>query len=402
MNSPSRITGVKSDFPARESQTKSQAASQSLAGVLDRHTSVGALWHAEGERVRCVACGHRCLIGAGRRGICKVRFNEGGQLRVPFGYVAGGLASDPVEKKPFFHVYPGSDALTFGMLGCDFHCRYCQNWVTSQALRDETSAAPVVELGPEQIVEAARRNGSRLVVSSYNEPLITAEWAVAVFQQAKEAGIACAFVSNGNATPEALDFLRPWIAAYKIDLKGFDDKRYRTLGGTLEHVTEGIRMVCSRGLWLEVVTLIVPGFNDSEGELRAIARFLSSVRRDIPWHVTAFHPDYRMTEPPATTARQLIRAAEIGAEEGLHYVYAGNLPGRAGPWENTVCPHCREVIIERAGYFLRAYRISGDGKCLKCQTTIPGIWPAGGAGEVNVGGSGSDFFRRVPRRVQLS
>jgi pyruvate formate lyase activating enzyme len=331
-----------------------------------------------------------------------VRFNEGGQLRVPFGYVAGGLASDPVEKKPFFHVYPGSDALTFGMLGCDFHCGYCQNWVTSQALREEASATPIVELTPEQVVNTARRSGARLVVSSYNEPLITAEWAVAVFQQAKPAGFACAFVSNGNATPEALDFLRPWIVAYKIDLKGFDDKRYRTLGGTLESVCHGIRMVHERGLWLEIVTLIVPGFNDNEAELRAIAKFIASVSRDIPWHVTAFHPDYKMTGPTATTVRQLIRAAEIGAEEGLHFVYAGNLPGRVGDWENTSCPGCHELLIQRTGYLIQDYKITRDGKCPRCQTAIPGIWPGGGATEVNTGGSMGDFYERRPRRMKPS
>lgn len=375
---------------------------QSLAAVLDQHTADGVLWHVEDGRVRCVACGHRCLIAPGRRGICKVRFNDAGRLRVPFGYVAGGLASDPVEKKPFFHVYPGSDALTFGMLGCDFHCPYCQNWVTSQALRDADSISPIVELTPTQIVAAARRSGARLVVSSYNEPLITAEWAVAVFRVAKEAGLACAFVSNGNATPEALDFLRPWIVAYKIDLKGFDDKRYRTLGGTLEHVTEAIRMVHERGLWLEVVTLIVPGFNDSDTELRDIARFLASVSRNIPWHVTAFHPDYKLTAPPRTTAQRLVRAAEIGAEEGLHFVYAGNLPRHVGQWENTYCPGCRQKLIERIGYLVRDYRITTEGKCPKCKTAIPGIWPARGAAEIDLSNHAADFFRRIPRRVPVN
>ncbi len=384
------------------SQPKSSAGNSSLAEALDRHTSVGKLWHAEDGRVRCVACGHRCLIAPGRRGICKVRFNDGGQLRVPFGYVAGGLACDPIEKKPFFHVYPGSDALTFGMLGCDFHCPYCQNWVTSQALRDEASRPSILEVTPEQIVRAAMRSGARVVVSSYNEPLITAEWSVSVFQQAKEAGFACAFVSNGNATPEVLDFLRPWIGAYKIDLKGFDSQRYRKLGGTLDRVLAGIRMVRERGLWLEVVTLVVPGFNESETELRDIARFLASVSRDIPWHVTAFHPEYRITESSATTARHLVRAAEIGAEEGLHFVYAGNLPGRVGQWEDTFCPCCREKLIERVGYLVRYYRITSDGKCPKCQTTISGIWPGGGVAEVNLPGPVTGFVQRVPRRVRIS
>ena len=375
---------------------------QSLAGALDRLTTVGALCHDEGGRIRCVACGHRCLIAPGRRGICRVRFNDAGRLRVPFGYVAGGLASDPVEKKPFFHVYPGSDALTFGMMGCDFHCSYCQNWITSQALRDPASLPPVVELTPAQIVAAARRSGARLVVSSYNEPLITAEWAVAVFQPAREAGLACAFVSNGNATPEALDFLRPWIVAYKIDLKGFNDQRYRTLGGTLAHVTEAVRMVHERGLWLEVVTLVVPGFNDSDAELRDLARFLASVSPDIPWHVTAFHPDYKLTSPPATAARRLVRAAEIGAEAGLHFVYAGNLPGRVGPWENTFCPVCWETLIVRTGYVVRDYRISADGKCPKCQARVPGIWPAGGVAEIHLPEQAADFVPRLPRRVTIN
>ena len=377
---------------------KPRVANEVLAAALDRRTVVGRLWRAEGGRVRCVACGHRCLIAAGQRGICKVRFNDGGQLRVPFGYVAGGLASDPVEKKPFYHVYPGSDALTFGMLGCDFHCSYCQNWVTSQALREEQAGASIVEITPEQVLSAALRSGARLVVSSYNEPLITAEWAVAVFQPAKEAGLACALVSNGNATPEALDFLRPWIVAYKIDLKGFDDKRYRTLGGTLENVCNGIRLVRERGLWLEIVTLLVPGFNDSEAELRALARFIASVSRDIPWHVTAFHPDYRMAGPPATTVRQILRAAEIGAEEGLHFVYAGNLPGRVGPWENTFCPSCHERLIERTGYLVRDYKITGAGQCPRCRTTLPGLWP-GGKTEVNRGDSPADLPQRRPRKV---
>ena len=172
--------------------------------------------------------------------------------------------------------------------------------VTSQALRDDAAQAPIQTVTPQQLVSTGRRLHAKLVVSSCNEPLITAEWAVAVFREAKEAGLDCAFVSNGNATPEVLDFLRPWIVAYKIDLKGFDDKRYRTLGGTLEHVTEGIQMVHERGLWLEVVTLVVPGFNDSESELRQIAKFLASLSRDIPWHVTAFHKDYKMTDAPNT------------------------------------------------------------------------------------------------------
>jgi len=370
-------------------------ANETLAEVLDRHTAVGTLWRAEGERVRCLACGHRCLLAAGRRGICRVRFNQAGQLRVPFGYVAGAQC-DPVEKKPFYHVYPGSEALTFGMLGCDFHCQYCQNWVTSQALRDPASATAIKTVTPEQLVQTGRRLGARLVVSSYNEPLITAEWAVAVFQQAKALGLACALVSNGNATAEALDLLRPWMVACKIDLKSFDDRRYRSLGGTLEHVTKGIRMVHARGLWLEIVTLLVPGFNDREEEVRQMARFIRSVSPDIPWHVTAFHQDYKMTGPPNTTAAQLVRAAEIGTAEGLHFVYAGNAAGRVGAWEDTWCPKCHERLIARCGYQVREYNLTPAGQCPKCRTPIPGLWPAHAAAQVQTGQGPAELWRRQP------
>jgi pyruvate formate lyase activating enzyme len=351
-------------------------AREGLADALDRHTTVGRLCQAENGKIRCVACGHRCLIAPGRRGVCKVRFNRDGELRVPFGYVAC-VACDPVEKKPFFHVLPGSDALTFGMLGCDFHCSYCQNWITSQALRDEEASTRFHATTPARLVAAARRYGARLMVSSYNEPLITAEWAAAVFGEAQPAGLLCAFVSNGNATPEALDFLQPWLKAYKVDLKGFNDRRYRTLGGTLEHVTETIRMVHARGLWLEVVTLLVPGFNDDEAELRDLTRFLTSVSPDIPWHVTAFHPDYKMLDPRATTAADLVRAAGIGAAAGLRYVYAGNLPGRVGEWENTRCPQCRRTLIRRHGFAVLENQLGTEGRCPGCGAPVPGIWSYG-------------------------
>jgi pyruvate formate lyase activating enzyme len=378
-------------------EMKSQVANDVQAYFLDSQTVVGSLCHAEEDRIRCVACGHRCLIGEGKRGICKVRFNQEGELRVPFGYVAA-LQCDPVEKKPFFHVYPGSDALTFGMLGCDLHCSYCQNWVTSQALRDAAANPPTMRTTPRQLVATALREQARLVVSSYNEPLITAEWAVAVFEEATAAGLTCAFVSNGNATPDVLDYLQPWIRAYKVDLKSFDDRHYRALGGTLDHIIDTIRMIHARGIWLEVVTLVIPGFNDSETELRSAARFLASVSPEIPWHVTGFHKDYKMTDPPDTDARQLVRAAEIGAEEGLRFVYAGNRPGQVGDWESTRCPGCGETLIERWGFLVRAYRIDGEGRCPFCQTAIPGVWPDG-AVPVRTGDL-SHYRERLPRLVR--
>lgn len=346
----------------------------SLAQTLDARVRAAELASPAGDgAIRCVACGHRCLVKPGRRGICKVRFNRDGTLLVPAGYVAA-LQCDPTEKKPFFHVLPGSDTLTFGMLGCDFHCGYCQNWLTSQALRDDAAGVAPTDVTPEALVRLALERGARLVGSSYNEPLITAEWAVDVFRAARPAGLRCAFISNGNATPEVLDYIRPWTDCYKIDLKAMDDRRYRELGGVLRHVVDAIRLVHERGFWLEVVTLVVPGFNDDAAQLTAAAEHIASVSPEIPWHVTAFHKDYRMTEPDNTTAETLVQACETGAAAGLKFVYAGNLPGRVGRWENTYCPDCNDLLIERVGYQIRRQRVGADGACPSCGRRVPGIW----------------------------
>lgn len=347
--------------------------SPSLAETLDRLTAEGTLGLREKGKIRCVACGHRCLIAEGRHGICRVRFHRDGKLRVPFGYVAG-LQADPVEKKPFFHVLPGSTTLTFGMLGCDYRCAYCQNWVTSQALRDPVAGAPIREIDAAEIVAIARRRGARLVVSSYNEPLITAEWGAAIFDAARRAGLFCAMVSNGNATAEALEALVPRLDACKIDLKGFHPGRYRELGGRLDRVLETIRAMRARGLWLEIVTLLVPGFNDDPAELRDLTRFLASVGRDLPWHVTAFHRDYRKRDGRDAAAADLLRAAEIGREAGLLFVYAGNLPGRVGDFEDTRCPACGRTLIRRRGYSIAREGLEKGGVCAGCGTAIPGRW----------------------------
>jgi len=350
-----------------------------ITSVLDRLTVTGDLTESLPDRsIRCTACGHRCLIREGRRGICQVRFNQGGELRVPWGYV-GALNADPVEKKPFYHLLPGATALTFGMLGCDFHCGYCQNWQTSQVLRDpasDESTSFVRRVSPEQIVEAARRVGAKVIASSYNEPLITSEWAVAVFKLAGQAGMKCVYVSNGNATPAVLEYLRPHLTGMKIDLKSMQDKNYRQLGGVLKNVLDTIKRVKEMGLWLEVVTLIVPGFNDSTAELWEAARFLAGVSADIPWHVTAFHSDYKMSDTDNTPARTLLRAAEIGREAGLHYVYAGNLPGRVDEYETTFCPKCNTPVVKRTGYLIKEVSVTSQGTCSQCGTEIPGVWSA--------------------------
>lgn len=325
------------------------------------------------NRVRCYSCGHCCPIPDGQPGVCKVRFNRGGTLYVPWGYVAG-VQCDPIEKKPFFHAYPGALAYSFGMLGCDLHCSYCQNWVTSQALRDPNAVSPPVEATPELMVQDALAQGAKVLVSTYNEPLITSEWAVAVFRAAREAGLLTAFVSNGNGTPQVLEYLRPWIDLYKVDLKGFDDHHYRQLGGRLQPILDTIRRLYEMGIWLEIVTLLIPGFNDSNDELRQLTEFVSSVSPDIPWHVTAFHKDYKMTSPGDTRAGDLLRAAAIGREAGLRYVYAGNLPGQVGDLENTHCHQCGETVIQRQGYIIEEYRLTAEGNCPACHATLPGRW----------------------------
>jgi AmmeMemoRadiSam system radical SAM enzyme len=554
-----------------------------LAEVLARRTAEGELYEKlPNGRVRCFACGHRCLIPPGLDGVCRVRFNEDGVLKVPWGYV-GALQLDPVEKKPFFHALPGSRALSFGMLGCDYHCGYCftgdtvvvtdegpttfaelfascertetradaelafpedrrvvaasgrlrrlrgvvrhryrgelvtirpfylaplrctpdhriyattdpalppalvsakdisadhylavphhlpaelvptlelvaaasvaattigsigrtgartalmeddgphpviercvvsagdnylvpvrgvgreaydgdvynmevegehsylagflavsncQNWVTSQALRDPSAVARPQEITPKELVRLAHEHQARIVTSTYNEPLITSEWAVAVFKEARAAGLVCSYVSNGNGTPEVLDYIKPWVSLYKVDLKSFRDRHYRELGGTLDRVLWTIRALHEKGFWVEIVTLTISGFNDSDEELRDIARFLVSVSPDIPWHVTAFHGDYKMTKPENTNVATLLRAAEIGAAEGLRFVYAGNLPGQVGKWENTYCPGCGELLIERYGFRVLRNRVA-DGRCPKCARTIPGFWKMPAAG----------------------
>jgi pyruvate formate lyase activating enzyme len=327
----------------------------------------------EDGSVQCFACGHRCLVKPGRDGVCRVRFNDNGTLMVPHGYV-GALACDPIEKKPFYHVLPGSDALTFGMLGCDFHCGYCQNWVTSQMLRDPQAAAPPRISTARQLVDRAIKNRAPVIASSYNEPLITSEWAVEVFKEAKARGLLCAYISNGNGTTQVLDYIRPYVSAYKVDLKTFDPRHYRELGGVLENVTATIKMLKDRGFWVEIVTLVVPGFSDDRDDLKRMADFIVGIDPLMPWHMTAFHPDYKMMDRRRTAADDLMRIVEIGKAAGLKYIYPGNLPGQVGEWENTRCHHCNATLIRRHGFLVMENRISADGLCPQCRSAIPGIW----------------------------
>lgn len=347
----------------------------SLKDLLKKHTKVGELFRETGEnRIECYACGHRCKIGDGKDGICKIRYNQGGKLFVPWGYISG-LAIDPIEKKPFFHALPGAKAMSFGMLGCDYHCSFCQNWITSQTLRDPHAISSIELISPEDIISLAQDHRTKVITSTYNEPLITSEWAVDVFKLAKRYNFVTSYVSNGNGTPEVVEYLQPWLDLLKIDLKGFNDKKYRELGGVLQNVLDTIKLVWEKKFWVEIVTLVVPGFNDSDPELKDVAEFIKSVSPDIPWHVTAFRANYKKNDVDYTPIQTIIKAAEIGMNAGLHYVYAGNLPGMTRNYENTYCHSCKELLIERWGFKVLKNCLN-DGHCPTCKTAIPGFWKA--------------------------
>ncbi|NLO91879.1 MAG: AmmeMemoRadiSam system radical SAM enzyme [Elusimicrobia bacterium] len=342
---------------------------------LDKFSAPGLLFRRDEGRQACCACAHRCRIKEGGRGICGMRFVRGGELRAPSGYVSA-LACDPVEKKPFFHVLPGSGALSFGMLGCNFRCRFCQNYGISQSQDSTFFSGEIRRAKASEIAAAADSCGAKLLVSTYNEPLISAEWAADIFKAAGKEKV-CAFVSNGYATPEAIAFLKPYVRAYKVDLKCFSDTSYREMtGGSLRPVLDTITLLHKEGIWVEIVTLLVPGFNDSPSELSAMADFIKSVSPDLPWHITAFHPDYRLADRPATDSRAVLSAVELGKSRGLSYVYAGNISG--GKHSNTDCPKCGALLVRRNGYSAEKAKLkiqtAGQAACGNCGRLIPGIW----------------------------
>ncbi len=347
---------------------KTQLTGLSREGVLYRCVSgKGA------ERVlECKACAHRCKISPGQRGLCCMRRNEGGKLMVPWGYVSG-LACDPVEKKPFYHFLPGKDALSFGMLGCNFHCQFCQNWTSSQTLRDPEATACPKKCQPEEIISMAMQYEAPIIASTYNEPLITSEWGVDVFKLAKKKNLFTCYVSNGYATREVLEYMAPYMDAMNVDLKCFTEDGYRKLGGRLEPVLETIRNLWKMKKWVEVITLIVPGFNDSKEELEKMAEFMVSVSPSIPWHVTAYHQQYKYSSRfKVTPPNKIAEAVEIGRQAGIKYVYGGNILDM-GQYENTFCHKCGSTLIKRRGFQI-VHNAVQSGHCGNCSSVIPGIW----------------------------
>jgi pyruvate formate lyase activating enzyme len=321
--------------------------------------------------VRCDLCAHRCRILAGNAGVCKVRVNEGGALRTLVLNRLVAASADPIEKKPLFHFLPGSKAFSIATPGCNFRCRYCQNWQISQAPRGagpiEGSVTP-----PQAVIDAAERRGCSTIAYTYTEPTIFFETAEAVGLLARHAGLKNVFVTNGYLTPEAVDRARAFLDGANVDLKGFDPGRYRkTCGATLKGVLCGIEALLASGVWLEITTLVVPGVNDSEEELGAIARYIAGLGAHIPWHISRYHPDYEMLDVAATPPASLQRACDLGREAGLKFVYVGNVPGH--PAESTRCPECGTMVIAREGFSLSALRLRGN-SCPDCGAVIPGVW----------------------------
>jgi pyruvate formate lyase activating enzyme len=343
-----------------------------LAERLDGLTAPGVLFRRRSDgRLQCDACAHRCALREGDHGRCGVRVRRADAIHAPFGYVAARHVR-AVETNTVFHVVPGARALIVGMYGCDLHCPYCQNWRISQALRDETPAPTPDLVTAAALVEEARLNDCAVVCAAYNEPMIAAEWLYAVFAEARHSGLVTGVVSDGNTTREALEYLRPVTDFYRVDLKGFTEQQYGSLGGRLETVVEAIRTAKALGYWVEVVTLVVPGFNDELNGLRALARTLASIDADMPWHLNAFYPRYRWRDRAAQGTALLVSAAGAAYARGLRYVYVSNVDT---PLSHTRCPRCHAVVVERRDYRTLTVRCR-DGRCPECEAVLPGLWRA--------------------------
>lgn len=322
------------------------------------------------NKVRCNLCAHHCVIADGRRGVCRVRENHGGVL---YTLVYGRTITqhvDPVEKKPLYHFYPGSSAYSFATPGCNFHCRWCQNWQISQmpSVRDFEFGR---EFSPAEIVAGAIETDCRSIAYTYTEPTVFFEYAYNIAQLALSKGIANIYVTNGYMSREMLEMFHPYLNAANVDLKAFRNETYHHyVGAGLQPVLDNLKLMKQLGIWVEVTTLVIPGINADPDELRDAARFVSQeLGPDTPWHISRFFPGYKMTDRPPTPIQTIYKARDIGLEEGLRYVYMGNVAAEA----ETICPHCSQSLIRRDG-FLIVKNLIQEGKCPYCGTPIAGIW----------------------------
>jgi pyruvate formate lyase activating enzyme len=322
------------------------------------------------RRVHCYLCNHHCRIGEGKRGVCAVRENREGTL---YTLVYRQLISrnvDPVEKKPMFHFAPGSRSFSIATVGCNFRCDFCQNYEISQMPRDENTITGQ-DVAPEEIVAMAKKTGCKTIAYTYTEPTIYFEYAYDIALKASKEGLKNIFVTNGYMTEEALRTIHPHLHGANVDLKAFQEEFYRNrCGAKLEGVLRSLGVMKELGVWVEITTLIIPGLNDSEGELGELARFIASLGKEVPWHISRFHPTYKMLDRSPTSVRILERARKIGLEAGLRYVYTGNVPGDAG--EDTFCHRCGQLLVDRMGFQILQYQIK-EKKCPRCASPVDGV-----------------------------
>ena len=324
-----------------------------------------------GNKVRCYLCPHRCKIFPGKRGICGVRENREGTLYTLVYQKVVSWAVDPIEKKPLYHFYPGEDAFSIATVGCNFHCLHCQNYSISQFSK-EREDIPGEDISPEEIIRLAKQKKTKIIAYTYTEPTIFFEYAYDTCRLAKKEGIKNVFVTNGYIEEEPLRKIAPYMDAANVDLKSIREEFYNKIcGAHLNPVLKTLKLLKELGIWVEVTTLIIPTLNDSKGEQKEIANFIATLGKETPWHISRFYPAYRLTNLPPTPAETLHQARRIGLEAGLKYVYVGNLPKNEG--ENTYCPNCGKIIINRSGYWIGKIKIK-QGKCGYCSFPIEGVW----------------------------
>jgi len=331
------------------------------------------LWRPWGDEggVECYLCNHHCRVAGGGFGVCGMRENRDGKL---WTHAYGNLIAahvDPIEKKPLYHFLPGSASFSVAVMGCNFRCSFCQNWQISQISVRDGPAAEGFRMRAEDVVETALAQHCRSISYTYTEPTVFFEYAYDISRLARLEGLANVFVTNGFMTAEALEVIAPYLDAANVDLKSFRDDFYRKIcRGRLMPVLESIRFMKKLGIWIEITTLLITGVNDSEEELSDIARFIAEVDRDIPWHISRFHPDYRMTGVGATPLETLRRASDLGKKAGLRYVYLGNVVGEAA---ETLCPGCGNPVIRRRGFWLERNDLR-DAQCPRCGARIAGVF----------------------------
>jgi pyruvate formate lyase activating enzyme len=322
------------------------------------------------KKVQCYLCHHRCRIQNGQKGICGVRENQGGLL---YTLVYRQLISrnvDPIEKKPLFHFAPGSRSFSIATVGCNFHCDFCQNYEISQMPRDQKQIWGD-DVSPEQIVAMAQKAGCRTIAYTYTEPTIYFEYALDIARLASARGLKNIFVTNGYMTEEALQTIHPHLHGANVDLKAFAEEFYqKRCGARLQGVLQSLRVMKTLGVWVEITTLLIPGLNDSEEELHQLAEFIATLGRETPWHISRFHPMYKMLDHSPTSVRILEKARKIGLEAGLRYVYTGNVPGDEG--EDTFCYQCGKLVVDRLGFQIRTYQIF-ENRCYNCGAPIDGV-----------------------------